>query len=53
MLNPLIKQVPVVGQAYGFTKTAMKVYKLTSPVKAVKVAAISIINDCALSDLFR
>jgi hypothetical protein len=22
MLNPLIKQVPVVGQAYGFTKTA-------------------------------
>ena len=24
MLNPLIKQVPVVGQAYGFTKTAMK-----------------------------
>ena len=29
MLNPLIKQVPVVGQAYGFTKTAMKVYNST------------------------
>ena len=35
------------GQAYGFTKTAMKVYNSTSPVKAVKVAAVSIIDDCA------
>ena len=26
MLNPLIKQVPVLGQAYDFTKTAMKVH---------------------------
>ena len=42
MLNPLIKQVPVVGQAYGFTKTAMKVYNSTSPVEA----AVSIIDDC-------
>ena len=42
MLNPLIKQVPVVGQAYGFTKTAMKIYNSTSPVEAVKVAAVSI-----------
>ena len=47
MLNPLLKQVPVVGQAYGFTKTAMKVYNTTSPVEAVKVAAVSIIDDCA------
>ena len=47
MLNPLIKQVPVVGQAYGFTKTAMKVYNSTSPAEAVKVAAVSIIDDCA------
>jgi hypothetical protein len=47
MLNPLIKQVPVVGQAYGFTKTAMKVYNSTSPVEAVKVAAVSILDDCA------
>ena len=44
MLNPLIKQVPVVGQAYGFTKTAMKVYNSTSPVEAVKVAAVSMIT---------
>jgi len=40
MLNPLIKQVPVVGQAYGFTKTAMRVYNSTSPVEAVKIAAV-------------
>lgn len=33
--------------AYGFTKTAMKVYNSTSPVEAVKVAAVSIIDDCA------
>jgi len=29
MLHPFIKQVSVVGQAYGFTKTAMKVYNST------------------------
>ena len=44
MLNTLIKQVPVVGQAYGFTKTAMKIYNSTSPVEAVKVAAVSILS---------
>ena len=32
MLNPFVNQVPVVGQAYGFTKTAMKVYNLTSTI---------------------
>ena len=47
MLNPFIKQVPVVGQAYGFTKTAMKVYNSTSPVEVAKVAARSIMDDCA------
>ena len=47
MSNPLITQFPVVGQAYGFTKTAMKVYNATSPVEAVKVAAVSIIDDCS------
>lgn len=34
MLNPRIKQVPVESQAYGFTKTAMKVYNEISPVEA-------------------
>jgi len=47
MLNPLIKQIPVVGQAYGFTKIAMKVYNPTSTIEAVKVAAVLIIDDCA------
>ena len=51
MSNLLIKQVPVVGQAYGFTKTAMKVYNSTSPVEAVKVAAVSIMNNCAPSQI--
>ena len=47
MLGPVIKQVPVVGQAVGLTVTAMKVYNCTSPVQAVKTAAISIVDDCA------
>ena len=47
MINTFIKQVPVVGQAYSFTKTAMKVYNSTSPIEAVKIAAVSILDDCA------
>lgn len=47
MLGELIKQVPVVGQAYGFTKTAIKVYNSTSPVEAVKLTTVSIIDACA------
>ena len=37
----------VAGQTYDFTKISMKVYNSTSTVEVVKVAAISIINDCA------
>ena len=47
MLGKIIPLVPVLGQGYGFTKTAMKVYNSTSPVKAVIVATVSIIDDCA------
>ena len=47
MLDPIVNQVPVVGQAYSFTKTAMKVYNSTSPVEAVKTAFVSILDDCA------
>ena len=43
----IIKQIPVVGQAYRFTKTAMRVYQSTSPVEAVKVTAVSIIDEWA------
>ena len=46
-MNPLIKQVPVVGQDYGFTKTAMKVYNATSPVEAIKVAIEKIAQTVA------
>ena len=51
MFGLVVKQVPVVGQAYGFTKTTMKVYNSTSPVEAVKVAAASIVEDCALPQI--
>lgn len=43
----LIHQVPVVGQAYGLTKTAMRVHNSTDPISAVKNATLSIIEDCA------
>ena len=43
----LIKQVPVVGQVYGLTKTAMRVYNSTDPISAVKNATLSIIEDYA------
>ena len=46
MVNALIQQAPVVGQAYGFAKTTMKVYNSTSPIEAVKTAAIGIAVDC-------
>ena len=45
MLNPLIKQFTIISKAYGFIKTAMKIYNSTSPFEAAKVAAISIIDD--------
>ena len=44
-MNPIIKQVPILGQFCAFTKTAMKIYNLTSPVEAVKEATVSVIND--------
>ena len=47
MLGPVIKQISVVGQAVGLTVTAMKVYNSTSPVQAVRTAAVSIVDDCA------
>lgn len=46
MLGSILKQVPVVGSVYGFTKAAMKVYNSTSPVGAVTVAGESILVDC-------
>lgn len=47
MLKLLIEQIPIIGQAYVFTKTPMKVYNSTLPTEAVKIATIGIIDDCA------
>jgi len=46
MIN-IISNVPVVGQAYGLTKAAMKVYNCTDPINATKVALVSVIEDCS------
>jgi hypothetical protein len=43
----LIDNIPVIGQAYGFTKTAMKVYNSTSPVGAASAAVKGILLDCS------
>lgn len=43
----LIKQVPVLGQPYGLTKTAIRVYNSTDAISAVKNATLSIIEDCS------
>lgn len=47
MLKNLVEHVPIVGQAYGLTKTAMKVYNCTSPLNATVVAITSIVEDCS------
>lgn len=42
MFEIFMKHIPVVGQAYGLTKTAMRVYNSSSPVSAMKNATLSI-----------
>ena len=44
MFNFLFSNAPVVSQAYGFTKTAMKVYNSTTPSGAVKAASLLIVR---------
>ena len=44
--SQLVKQTPVVGSAYGFYKTASKVYNSTSPTGAVKEAVKRLVRDC-------
>ena len=46
MLSTFVKQVLVVGQAQGFTKTAMKVYKTSSPIERMKLAGQTILEEC-------
>ncbi len=47
MLDAVIKHIPLVGQSYGLTKTAMRIYNSTDPIGAVKNATLSILDDCA------
>lgn len=44
--SAITKQVPVVGSAYGFYKTAAAVYDSTTPGGAVKAAIKGIALDC-------
>lgn len=46
MADDLIKHVPIVGQAYGFTMTALKIYNSTSPIGATSLAVKGILADC-------
>ena len=45
-LEPLIRQAPVIGTCYGFSKTARKVYNSTSPSHAMGCAIKGIVIDC-------
>ena len=38
--------VPVVGSAYGFTKTCVRVYNATSPTKALIAGVKGVVIDC-------
>ena len=46
LTSQLVKQTPVVGSAYGFYRTASKVYDSTSPAGAVKEAVKGLVLDC-------
>lgn len=46
MLDPLIKNAPVIGSCYGFATTAIKVYNTTTPAGAIKTAAKGVLIDC-------
>lgn len=47
MVDLIIRNLPVISQAYGFTKTAQRVYNSTSPIGAVKTAVKGIVVDCS------
>lgn len=40
MLGNVLSHIPIVGQTYGFTKTAMRIYNSSSPIEAVKNATM-------------
>jgi hypothetical protein len=46
LLTEAAKNTPVIGQAIGFSNTAVKVYNATSPATAVCAAVEGIFVDC-------
>ena len=42
----LAPHVPVVGSAYGFGRTCIRVYNATSPTKAIIAGVKGIVIDC-------
>jgi hypothetical protein len=50
LVNAVLKKVapfvPVLGSAYGFTKTCVKVYNATSPTKALIAGVKGVVVDC-------
>ena len=46
MKDKIIKNIPVVGQAYGIIDTVKKVSNITDPVQAAVTAGEMIIEDC-------
>ena len=46
MIETIVKQIPVVTQAYGLTKTAIRVSESTDPISALKNATLTIVDDC-------
>lgn len=47
MFETIIKQIPIIGQSYGLTRTAMSVFNSTDPVSAVRNATLQILDDCS------
>lgn len=47
MMDLIGNNMPLIGQFYGFTKTAIKVYNSTTPVGAVTTAVKGIVLDCS------
>jgi len=46
ILKPIIKNAPVLGSLYSFTKTAIDVYNCTTPTAAIKTAVKGVVLDC-------
>lgn len=47
MVDGLIKQVPIVGSAYGLVKCSIKMYNASSPIDAVCQGISSVVIDCS------